>query len=130
VLVALVLLEACASQEIRPLRPFEIATAPYRSDKPESVLGTLMYEGGCLLFRPDEGPGPLLPVWPTGTRFEEALVTFHEPGRAEQRIAIGEEVRLDGQSADWPSLDRERFAPFEHQCGAEPFFVADVTPAN
>lgn len=130
ILLVLLLLEGCAFQGIRPLRANEIATAPYRFGETKPVLGTLMYEGGCLLFRTDGDSGFLLPVWPTGTRFEESLVTFHEPGRADQRIVLGEEVQLSALPLDWAKLDPAGFRPFHHQCGAEPVFIADVTPAN
>jgi hypothetical protein len=130
VLVLLVLLQGCATQNVRPLKPYEIATAPYRFGEARPVLGTLMYEGGCLLFRTEGDAGLLLPVWPTGTRFEESLVTFHEPGRAEQRVVLGEEIQLDALSLDWAKLDSANFEPFHHQCGAEPVFVAGVTAAN
>lgn len=89
-----------------------------------------MYEGGCLLFRTDGDSGLLLPVWPTGTQFEESLVTFHEPGRSDQRVAVGEEIRLDALPLDWARLDAEGLQPFHHQCGGEPVFVAGLTPAN
>lgn len=128
-LVVLFFLQACATQGVRPLRPGEIATAPYRFGQTRPVLGTLMYEGGCLLFRTD-GDSILLPVWPTGTRFEESLITFHEPGRADQRVAVGEEIRLDTLPLKWASLDRAGFERFRHQCGAEPLFVAHLAPAN
>ena len=128
-LIAL-LLAGCASESVRPLKPHEIATAPYRFGQAKPLLGALMYEGGCLLFRTDGDPAVLLPVWPTGTQFEESLVTFHEPGRVDQRVAVGEEVRLDTLPLDWAKLDLAGFQPFHHQCGAEPVFVAGVTPAN
>lgn len=129
-LVLLVLLQGCATQGVRPLKPYEIATAPYRFGETKPVLGSLMYEGGCLLFRTEGDSGVLVPVWPAGTRFEESLVTFHEPGRAEQRLALGEEVVLHALPLEWAKLDADRFQPFKHQCGGEPIFVADVTPAN
>ncbi len=129
-LVVFLLLQACATQGVRPLRPGEIATAPYRFGQARPVLGTLMYEGGCLLFRTDGDSAVLLPVWPNGTRFEESLITFHEPGRADQRVAVGEEIRIDSLPLDWSSLDRGSFEPFRHQCGAKPLFVAHLAPAN
>jgi hypothetical protein len=130
ILLLFLLLEACATGGVRPLRPYEIATAPYRFGEAKPVLGTLMYEGGCLLFRTEGDTGLLMPVWPTGTRFEESLVTFHEPGRAEQRVVLGEEVRLDTLPLDWATLDSAGFRSFHHQCGGEPIFVSEVTPAN
>ncbi len=129
-LLLLLLLPGCASQGFRPLKPFEIATAPYRFGEPRSVLGTLMYEGGCLLFRTEGDSRLLLPVWPTGTQFEESLVTFHEPGRTDQGVALGEEIQLETLPLDWAKLDSASYGPFHHQCGAEPVFVAAVRPAN
>jgi hypothetical protein len=130
-LVGLVLvLEACASSGVRPLRPFEIATGPYHMVAKEQLVGSLMYEGGCLLFTNEDRSRQLLPIWPTGTLFEESMVTFHQPAKAEQRLVVGEEIRLDGEAADWAEVDSGRYAPFRQQCGAQPFFVSAVTPAN
>lgn len=128
-LVMLVLLQGCATQTVRPLKPYEIATAPYRFGEAKPVVGSLLYEGGCLLFRTEGDLGLLLPVWPAGTKFEESLVTFHEPGRADQRLVIGEEVQLDALPVAWASLGA-RFDPFRNQCRAEPVFITGVTPAN
>lgn len=131
ILVGLVLMiEACASGGVRPLRPFEIATAPYHPVAKEQIVGSLMYEGGCLLFANEDRTRQLLPVWPAGTVLEESMVTFHQPAKAEQRLVVGEEIRLDGEAADWPELDSAAYAPFRRQCGAQPFFVSAVTPAN
>ena len=131
ILIGLLLsLEACASTAVRPLRPFEIATGPYRPSVKEQLVGSLMYEGGCLLFTNEDRSRQLLPIWPTGTLFEESMVTFHQPAKAEQRLVVGEEIRLDGEAADWPEVDSARYAPFRQQCGAQPFFVSAVTPAN
>ena len=129
-IAALFLLQACATGGIRPLRPNEIATAPYHGGDSKPALGSLMYEGGCLLLRMEDGSAPLLPVWPTGTSFEESLVTVHEPGKADQQVVLGEEIRLDGVPAAWPDMQREIYAPFQNQCGARPFFVTHVAPAN
>jgi hypothetical protein len=131
ILIGLLLsLEACASTAVRPLRPFEIATGPYHPSVKEQVVGSLMYEGGCLLFTNEDRSRQLLPIWPTGTLFEESMVTFHQPAKAEQRLVVGEEIRLDGEAADWSEVDSARYAPFRQQCGAQPFFVSAVTPAN
>jgi hypothetical protein len=126
----LLMLEACASTGVRPLRPFEIATAPYQASAKEQLVGSLMYEGGCLMFTNEDRSRQLLPIWPNGTLFQESMVTFHQPGKADQRVIVGEEVRLDGTPGDWAELDASFYAPFRQQCGAEPFFVSDVTPAN
>ncbi len=126
----LFVLASCATDGIRPLRPYEIATSTYRDGDAQSYVGSLMYEDGCLLFRSEDGQTRLLPVWPTGSRFEESLLTFHQPAKAEQRLVTGEEVKIDGLPGHWSDLDQRRFAPFRHQCGSEPFFVTGVTPAN
>jgi hypothetical protein len=131
ILIGLLLnLEACASNGVRPLRPYEIATGAYHPAAEEQLVGSLMYEGGCLLFTNEDRTRQLLPIWPDGTLFEESMVTFHQPAKAEQRLVIGEEIRLDGQAVDWPELDSVRYAPFRRQCAAQPFFVSAVTPAN
>ena len=131
-LAALLLLPACAStSSVRPLRDYEIAIGPYHERGSQSVVGSLMYEGRCLLFDGEKGSVRLLPIWPGGTRFEESLVTFHQPAKSDQRIVIGEEGRLDGVPTDWPQLDPRVFAPFRQQCGwARPFFVSGLAPAN
>lgn len=126
----LIMLEACASNGVRPLRAYEIATAPYHAAVKEQVVGSLMYEGGCLLFANEDRSRQLLPIWPTGTQFQESMVTFHQPAKADQRIIIGEEVRLDGEAADWSQLDSTRYAPFRKQCPGEPYFVSATAPAN
>jgi hypothetical protein len=125
--VLMLLLDGCASHGIRPLREFEIATSPYRNEAKESFVGSMMYERGCLLFASEDG-ARRLPIWPDGSTFEESLVTFHRPGKADQRLILGEEIRLDGQSSRWAAAPG--YEPFEHQCVAQPFFVAGVAPAN
>lgn len=129
-LLVLLMLQGCVSNDIRPLRPYELAVAPYHYGESEALVGSLMYEGGCLLFVTDDKSRQLLPVWPTGSTFEEQLITFHEPAKAEQRMILGEQIRLDGQLGDWTKLDDPQFAPFRQQCRAEPFFVTAVRPAN
>ena len=129
-IVTVLLLSACASTGTRPLRAFEIATAPYQAKGEEQIVGSLMYEGGCLLFVNEDRTRQLLPVWPAGTEFQESMLTFHQPAKADQRVIIGEEVRLDGTAADWSRLDAAYYAPFRRQCAAAPFFVSAVTPAN
>jgi hypothetical protein len=64
------------------------------------------------------------------SRFEESLITFHRPAKADQRVIVGEEIRLDGEQSDWANLPDSDLAPFRHQCGGQPFFVSAVTPAN
>ena len=67
-LLVLLLLASCEAHDshIRPLRPLEIAVAPYREGPTVALAGSLMYEGGCLLFREDRSKAQLLPVWPYG----------------------------------------------------------------
>lgn len=129
-LIAMVVLQACVSTGVRPLRPNELAMGPYHEAGAQSFVGSLMYEGGCLLFEDEGRSTRLLPIWPNGSRFEESLITFHRPAKAEQRVTVGEEIRLEGQQSDWPTIAQAGLAPFQHQCGGEPFFVSAVTPAN
>lgn len=130
ILIGLITLQACATPEVRLLHEDEVATAPYHYHGKEQMVGSLMYEGGCLLFTSHDHSRQVLPIWPDGTDFQEILLTFHQPGRADQRVIVGEEIRLDGETGDWAQLDPQRYAPFSHQCGSQPFFVSDVTPAN
>lgn len=129
-LMGLVLLAGCASTGIRPLRPNELAVAPYHERGEESFVGSLMYEGGCLLFEDEGKTTRLLPVWPIGSTFEESLITFHQPAKAEQRVMVGQEIRLQGEALNWSSVQDGNLAPFEHQCGSKPFFVTAMAPAN
>jgi hypothetical protein len=115
---------------VHPLRPQDLATGPYQSLATAAFNGSLMYEGGCLLFRDDENPVQLLPVWPYGSQFNGSLVTFHQPGKAEQRIVVGEEFQLEGQPVAWPALPQSTAAQFEGQCSSQPFAVSRVRPAN
>lgn len=130
ILIGLITLQACATPEVRLLHEDEVATAPYHYHGKEQMVGSLMHEGGCLLFTSHDHSRQVLPIWPDGTDFQEILLTFHQPGRADQRVIVGEEIRLDGETGDWAQLDPQRYAPFSHQCGSQPFFVSDVTPAN
>jgi hypothetical protein len=94
------------------------------------MTGSLGYEGDCLLFRDDETKAMFFPIWPLGSTFNGTSVTFHEPARAEQRVVMGEELVIEGASAPWRSLDAVAYEPFRRQCGATPFFVRKVGPAN
>ena len=89
-----------------------------------------MYEGGCLLFRDEASSARLLPVWPIGSTFNGTSLIFHEPGKAEQRVLVGEEFTMSGQPIAWSTLAAPTYAPFHNQCGAQPFFVSGVRPAN
>jgi hypothetical protein len=130
VLFALLLGGCVSSHAIRPLRPLELATAPYLDRIVEAHTGSLMYEDGCLLFRDDTSPRRLLPVWPDGSVFNGTSVIFHQPAKADQRIVIGEEFVMGGQSVDWPALPSTGYIPFRRQCGGQPFFVSGVRPAD
>lgn len=131
-LVAILMLAGCLERPgIRPLRPLEIATAPYREIATTTVVGTLMYEGGCLIFR-DERTGVLLtPVLPTGSSFNGTAIMFHLPGKSDQWVAIAQEVLLYGRPLQWVMLDSAAYQPVRRQCGIYgPFYVTAVTPAD
>lgn len=132
-LLLLLALGGCMHNEpkIRPLRPLEIATAPYQPMATTALAGSLMYEGGCLLFR-DEGSGALLmPVWPAGSSFNGTSLTYHLPGKADQFVAVAQQELIYGQPLEWGKFGEGFYLPFEHQCGAyAPFFVTNVRPAN
>lgn len=120
----------CVSQGIRPLKPLEVPVAPYQDIVRTSLTGSLMYEGGCLLFRDDSTKARFLPVWPMGSTFNGTSVFFHQPGKVEQRIVLGEEFLIEGYSRPWPPETPAYYMPFRQQCGAEPFFVSSIRPAN
>lgn len=129
-LIALILLQGCASRGLRPLRPLQLATAQYQDLVTASLTGSLMYEGGCLLFREDKSNAHFVPVWPTGSTFNGTSVIFHEPAKADQRIIVGEEFLMEGRPMQWPEIFTPYYEPFQRQCGAQPFFVSSVRPAN
>ena len=129
-LFSLLLLQACAGNGVRPLRPLELATAPYEDIISSSVTGSLMHEGGCLIFRDEETKAHYVPVWPVGSVFNGTSVIFHEPAKADQRIVIGEEFLMEGRPAEWAEIANDYYDRFQRQCGAEPFFVSAVRPAN
>jgi len=126
------LLCGCVSSHggIRPLRPLEIPTAPYHQVATTALTGSLMYEGQCLLFRDEESGALLMPFWPTGSSFNGTAVLFHQPGKADQRVMVAEEFRMDGQSLQWDALMSEAYQPFQRECGMQPFFVTRVRPAD
>jgi hypothetical protein len=122
---------ACAhSNGIRPLRPLELATSLYSETVTSARAGSLMYEGGCLLFREDGSAAQFLPIWPDGSIFNGTSVIFHEPAKADQRIVIGEEFVIEGQDVPWRSLSPAEYQPFRHQCARPPLFVSRVRPAD
>jgi len=132
-LSVMALLQACATSTnggVHPLRPLEIATAPYQPTVTAALAGTLMYEGNCLLFRDEATKVYLMPVWPVGSTFNGTALLFHQPGKADQRIMIAEEFLMEGQPLQWSTLSGVTYAPFLRQCGMQPFFVSSVRPAN
>ena len=131
-LAALMVLGGCAAQNgVRPLRPLEIATAPYQQVATSAMTGTLMYEGGCLLFHDEASGLNFMPVLPFGSSFNGTAVLFHKPGRSDQWVAVAQELFIEGQPIGWPTLRSRTYQPFHHQCGGfTPFFISAVTPAN
>lgn len=129
--LALSITAGCASSlhhSIRPLRPLELATGPYDGIITQSATGSLMYEGGCLLFRLQGSPAALLPIWPDGSIFNGTSVIFHEPGKASQPIIIEQQLVIEGRAIPWERL--AGYVPFENQCRAEPFLVSKIRPAD
>ena len=123
-------LQACASNSIRPLKPLDLATASYQGVVSQSVGGSLFYQGNCLLFRGDSPEVQLMPVWPMGTVFNGTSVIFTEPGRSDQPFVMNEEIVIEGRPLDWAAMSHPVYAPFQHQCGSQPFLVSHVRPAN
>jgi hypothetical protein len=129
--LSILLVGACVSERsVHPLRPLEIVTSPYHGISTEGLTGSLMYEGDCLLFREEGNHLQLMPVWPDGSTFNGTSVTFHEPGKAEQRIIVGEEFRMEGLPLHWVDVPNPRAGIFAQQCAREPFAVLGVHPAN
>ena len=132
-LLAILLLAGCVSTEpkVRPLRPLEIATAPYQEVEEASMEGSLMYEGGCLLFHDEGSKALLMPVWPIGSSFNGTALLFHKPGKADQWVAVNQEILLSGQSQQWAAYGAPAYEPFQRQCGGYlPFFVSSVRPGD
>jgi hypothetical protein len=126
-------LGGCMSSEphIRPLRPLEIATAPYQEIASASLEGSLMYEGGCLLFHDDSTKALLMPVWPLGSSFNGTALLFHQPGKSDQWVAVNQEILLSGQPQQWTAYGAPPYEPFQRQCGGyAPFYVSTVRPAD
>jgi hypothetical protein len=130
ILLALMLTSCVSHGGIRPLRPLEIATEPYQETVTATLTGSLMYEGGCLLFRDEESTARLTPVWPAGSIFNGTSVIFHQPGKADQPVVVGEEFMMEGQPLQWSGLSAGAYSPFQQQCAAQPFMVARVRPAD
>src|SRR3569623_1142090 len=106
-------LGACATTPpaFRPLRPLAIATMPYQWTSTTTATGTLLYEGGCLLFHDEDGGRLFLPVWPSGSSCNVEAVTMHTPGKIDQPVQIAEEITVSGQPL--PPSFAPSLAPFE-----------------
>jgi hypothetical protein len=132
-LIAVLALSACVNDHpaVRPLRPLEIPTAPYQPLATTALTGSLMYEGGCLLFRDEESGAIIMPVWPAGSSFNGTALLYHLPGKSDQWVAVAQEALLYGQPIRWGTLTGAPYLPVQHQCGAyPPFFVTNVRPAD
>jgi hypothetical protein len=123
-------LAGCASEPpaMRPLRPLAIATMPYGWTSDTAMTGTLLYEGGCLLFHDENGSRLYLPVWPIGSGFNGEAVAMHTPGKIDQPVQIAQEITVSGQRLP-PPLPAS-LAPFEHQCDEPPLAIVAVRPAD
>jgi hypothetical protein len=130
VFITVLLFAGCASHGVHPLRALEIPTAPYNGIVTTALTGSLLYEGGCLLFRDDGKHLQLVPVWPDGTTFNGTSVIFHEPGKADQRIVVAEEFLMQGQPLEWRYVPGQRTVLHQRQCGGVPFAVLGIRPAN
>jgi hypothetical protein len=130
--VLMLILSGCSATNpgIRPLRPLELATAPYRSSVAATLTGSLSYDNGCLLFIEDQTKQSFLPVWPTGSVFNGTSVIFRRPGKADQPVVMAQEFVLGGTPLEWSQMPSPYYAPFEAQCRAAPLFVSEVRPAD
>jgi hypothetical protein len=104
-----------------------LALAPYDPSITQVMTGTLMYEGGCLLFRDEESGQVVLPTWPLGSSFNGTAVIMHVPGKADQPVVVSEEIELSGRPLAQPL---PMLADFERQCAVPFVTVAEVRPAN
>ena len=125
-------LTSCAPHElIRPLKPLEIALAPYQDVVTAALPGTLMYENDCLMFRDEATKAYLMPIWPEGSTFNGTAILLHQPGKTDQHVLVAEEFVMAGQPLQWARLTHPYYEPFRRQCGGvQPFFVASARPAN
>jgi len=124
------LLAGCFSNGVQPLRPLEIATAPYSPIVTETWAGSLAYEHGCLMFLDDTRKLVFSPVWPDGSVFNGTSLIFHKPGKADEPIVLNQEFVLSGQRLTWANVPGPRAPLIQGQCGGIPFAVAEVAPAN
>lgn len=129
-LVGIMLLSSCAARGPHPLTPQDLATGPYNSLATTTFTGSLMYEGGCLMFRDENDSVQLLPVWPAGSSFNGTALTFHRPAKADQVLVVGEEFEMSGQPLAWTTLSGAAYEAYHRQCPAAPFSVSSIRPAN
>ena len=132
-LLSILLLAGCMGEHpsVRPLRPLEIPTMAYRDVATTALTGSLMYEGGCLLFRDDESRAVMMPVWPAGSSFNGTALLYHLPGKSDQWVAVNQEAVLYGEPLQWSTLSAPSYQPVQHQCGAFPaYYVSSVRPAD
>ena len=123
---------ACVTHHdyVRPLHPQELAISPYDGTLAASAEGSLAFENGCLFFREDGTNARLFPIWPEGSIFNGTSIIYHEPGKAQQPVLIAQQFAIQGRTVAWSQLDQATYAPFEHQCGGQPFLVSRLIPAN
>jgi hypothetical protein len=128
--LALLALASCSTVRpaFRPLRPLAIATMPYQWTATTAMTGTLLYEGGCLLFHDEAGGALYVPVWPYGTVFNGEAVVMHVPGKVDEPVQIAQELVLYGRPLAPPLAPS--IAPFERQCDEPPVGVVGVRPAD
>ena len=132
-LILVTLVSGCASvgdPRARPLKPLEVATAPYDPTVISERIGSLFYENGCLKFREQGSDEMLLPVWPTGSSFNGTSLTFHEPGKSDQLILIAQQFVIKGHDIPPAVMGAGSLAPFNHQCQAPEYMVAHVQPSD
>jgi len=129
VLWSFLLLAGCATHGVHPLRPLDVATAPYAEGAAvDEVSGSLTYDDHCLGFRELDGQR-LLPIWPRDSVFNGTSLMFHRPGKAEQPLLINQEIAIRGEPLP-AAYVQANFAPYARRCGGVPFFVAEVAPAD
>ena len=95
-MAALALLAGCVTTPgIRPLKPLEIPTAPYQEVVTSSLLGSLSYEGGCLLFHDEKATEPSLAYLlsrMTHPEFPEPIGVFRAVDAPRYEERLGEQI--------------------------------------
>ena len=93
--------------------------------------GRLVSKDGCLLLAANRHGRDLqlLPVWPTGSRYNGVAVVPSLPGAAETSFVVGADVKVEGGGPDWSDLPTnfDYLLPWRDKCGARPFFVSAVS---